>query len=91
MHPKGEIYGRLTTPDRMLKKWNQVKTPVKNLYITGTDAAVLGVAGAFTGGIFTTIQLLGGSLGVFSYLGLMSKANKYQQKLKSEGKKTVFD
>jgi all-trans-retinol 13,14-reductase len=91
MHPKGEIYGRLTTPDRMLKKWNQVKTPIKNLYITGTDAAVLGVAGAFTGGIFTTIQLLGGSLGVFSYLGLMSKANKYQQKLKSEGKKTVFD
>lgn len=90
-HPKGEIYGRLTTPDRFLKKWNHVKTPVKNLYLTGTDAAVLGVAGAFTGGIFTTIQLMGGNLAFISYFELLRKALKFQKQLKAEGKKTVFE
>jgi hypothetical protein len=75
----------------MLKKWNQVDTPVKNLYLTGADAAVLGVAGAFTGGIFATMRLIGGSLGFLNYPALESKAKKFQQELKEKGIKTVID
>jgi phytoene dehydrogenase-like protein len=88
-HHKGCIYGMLTTPDRLLKKWNHVKTPVKNLYITGTDAAVLGVAGAFTGGIFTTIELMGKHFSFLSYLKIESAAKKFQQELKAKGISTV--
>jgi all-trans-retinol 13,14-reductase len=90
-HRRGWIYGMLTTPSRLLKSWNQVKTPVKNLYLTGTDAAVLGVAGAFTGGIFTTLQIMGGNLGFLSYLKLEKTAKKFARKLKKEGKLTVFE
>ncbi len=88
-HKKGAIYGMLCSPDRLYQPWNHVKTPIKNLYLTGTDAAVLGVAGAFTGGIFTTLQLLGGKLNLLSYVKLLSKANAYQKKLKKENKTTV--
>jgi hypothetical protein len=75
----------------MLKKWNHVKTPVKNLYLTGADAAVLGVAGAFTGGVFTSLELMGGSLGFLSYLKVEGAAKKYQKELKEKGIITVID
>lgn len=88
-HVKGNIYGMLTTPDRLLKGWNHVKTPVKNLYLTGTDAAVLGVAGAFTGGIFTTIELLGGKLGLLSYLKVDKLARNFEKELDAKGICTV--
>jgi hypothetical protein len=80
-----------TSPDRMLKKWNHVKTPVQNLYLTGADAAVLGVAGAFTGGVFTTLELMGGSLGFLSYVKVENIAKKYQKELKELGIVTVVD
>lgn len=91
MHNKGCIYGMHTSPDRMLKKWNHVKTPVKNLYLTGADAAVLGVAGAFTGGVFTTIELMGGALGFLSYPKVEKAAKKFQKELKQKGIVTVVD
>ncbi len=91
MHKKGYIYGMHTTPDRLLKPWNHVRTPVKNLYLTGTDAAVLGVAGAFTGGVFTSIDIMGGSKSLLSYMALEKAANKYSKQLKSKGVSTVID
>lgn len=92
MHYKGCIYGMHTSPDRFLKKWNQVRTPVKNLYLTGADAAVLGVAGAFTGGLFTSLILLGGSsFGLIQYAKIERMANKFQKELEAKGIKTVFD
>src|SRR5690606_13595406 len=81
--------GMLTTPDRLLKKWNHVKTPVRNLYLTGTDAAVLGVAGAFTGGVFTTIELMGGHFSFLSYMKIESLARKYEKMLDEQGICTV--
>ncbi len=91
MHNKGCIYGMHTSPDRMLKKWNHVKTPVKNLYLTGADAAVLGVAGAFTGGVFTTIELMGGALGFLSYPKVEKAAKKFQKELLEKGIVTVVE
>lgn len=90
MHNKGCIYGMHTSPDRMLKKWNQADTPVKNLYLTGADAAVLGVAGAFTGGIFATMKLLGKYMGLISYPAFEATAKKYQKELKEKGIITVI-
>lgn len=90
-HKRGWIYGMLTTPDRLLKPWNHVKTPVKNLYLTGTDAAVLGVAGAFTGGILTTVELIGGKFGLLHYALLEAKAKKFAKELKQKGIVTVIE
>jgi all-trans-retinol 13,14-reductase len=57
--PSGTIYGYPVTPDRFRKSWFMPRTPVRNLYLTGTDAAVLGIMGALMGGVATASTLLG--------------------------------
>ena len=57
--PSGTIYGYPATPDRFRKTWFTPKTPIRNLYLTGTDAAILGVMGAMMGGVATASTLLG--------------------------------
>jgi len=56
---KGSFYGIPPTPDRFKYKWIGSKTPIKNLYLTGTDAGTLGVLGALMGGFFTTASIKG--------------------------------
>ncbi|MCB1309755.1 MAG: NAD(P)/FAD-dependent oxidoreductase [Leptospiraceae bacterium] len=58
-HAGGNIYGIPCTPDRFQKDWIGVRTPVKNLYLTGADASSPGVAGAMMGGFATATVLLG--------------------------------
>ncbi len=57
--PSGTIYGYPATPDRFRKAWLAPKTPIRNLYLTGTDAGMLGVMGALMGGVATASTLLG--------------------------------
>jgi phytoene dehydrogenase-like protein len=57
--PSGTIYGYPATPDRFRKTWLAPKTPIRNLYLTGTDAAVLGVMGALMGGVAAASTILG--------------------------------
>jgi all-trans-retinol 13,14-reductase len=57
--PSGTIYGYPGTPDRYRKSWLAPKTPIRNLYLTGTDAGLLGVMGALMGGVATASTLLG--------------------------------
>jgi all-trans-retinol 13,14-reductase len=59
--PSGTIYGYPATPEKFRKSWLRPKTPIRNLYLTGTDAAVLGVMGALMGGVATASTLLGPS------------------------------
>jgi all-trans-retinol 13,14-reductase len=57
--PSGTVYGYPATPDKFRKTWLTPRTPIRNLYLTGTDAAVLGVMGALMGGVATASTLLG--------------------------------
>jgi len=57
--PSGTIYGYPATPERFRKKWFTPRTPVRNLYLTGADAGLLGVMGALMGGVATASTLLG--------------------------------
>jgi len=57
--PSGTIYGYPATPERFRKKWFRPKTPIPNLYLTGTDAGLLGIMGALMGGVATASTLLG--------------------------------
>ena len=69
--PSGTIYGYPATPDRFRKTWLTPKTPIRNLYLTGADAAVLGIMGALMGGIATASTLLGPA----GFLEIMRAAN----------------
>jgi phytoene dehydrogenase-like protein len=57
--PLGAIYGYPATPEKFRKPWLAPRTPIRNLYLTGTDASVLGVMGALMGGVATASLLVG--------------------------------
>ncbi len=58
-HPNGRFYGLPGTPERYRSEAFGVRTPVDGLYLTGSDAATLGVPGALFGGLATASQILG--------------------------------
>ncbi|MEK8018585.1 MAG: NAD(P)/FAD-dependent oxidoreductase [Candidatus Parabeggiatoa sp.] len=60
----GAMYGMPAIPAKYDKKWLSAKTPIKNLYLTGSDVWSLGIAGAMMGGVVTA-SLLAGKLGFF--------------------------
>ena len=65
----GEIYGLAPTPERFALRSLRPATPVNNLYLTGADLVVAGVAGAMVGGILCASAILGRNL--------MSAVSKY--------------
>ncbi len=69
--PSGTIYGYPATPDKFRKSWLAPRTHIRNLYLTGTDAAMLGVMGALMGGVATASTLLGSG----GFLEIMRAAN----------------
>jgi all-trans-retinol 13,14-reductase len=72
--PSGTIYGYPATPDRFRKAWLAPKTPIRTLYLTGTDAGILGVMGALMGGVATASSLLGPA----GFLQIMRAAGSYR-------------
>jgi all-trans-retinol 13,14-reductase len=65
--PSGSIYGYPGTPDKYRKSWLGPRTAIQNLYLTGSDAAVLGIMGALMGGVLTASRLMG-PLGFFQIM-----------------------
>ncbi|MCW9035036.1 MAG: NAD(P)/FAD-dependent oxidoreductase [Rhodospirillales bacterium] len=57
--PKGSIYGMGSSPERYKNKTLAVKTPIKNLYLTGADAFIFGIGGALIAGVATAAHLSG--------------------------------
>ncbi|NDJ22035.1 NAD(P)-binding protein [Nostoc sp. B(2019)] len=78
---RGAFYGIPGVPARLNKKWISAKTPIKNLYLTGVDAAVFGIMGALMGGVSTAAALNE----PFGFLKIMSKC--YQQSAQAEKSK----
>jgi phytoene dehydrogenase-like protein len=72
--PSGTIYGYPATPERFRKKWLRPKTPIPNLYLTGTDAGLLGIMGALMGGVATASTLLGAA----GFMEIMRAARQNQ-------------
>jgi all-trans-retinol 13,14-reductase len=54
-HPKGEIYGIPVTPQRFQKSYLQVRTPIKNLLLTGADALSPGVVASAQAGLLCAV------------------------------------
>jgi all-trans-retinol 13,14-reductase len=60
---RGSIYGIPCIPARLEQPWIAAKTPIKNLYLTGTDTFSPGIVGSMMGGMKTAI-LVGGWWGL---------------------------
>lgn len=56
---EGEIYGLTHTVERFKQDWLHPQTPVKNLYLTGSDIVTAGIGGALMGGVMTTNVMMG--------------------------------
>ena len=80
--PRGEMYGVASTPERFTRHWTRVKTPVKNLYLTGSDACILGIFGATWGGV-ATASVLNGQLGLFKVMYSIGKSASEKLKFSS--------
>ena len=78
--PSGAIYGYPATPERYRKPWLRVKTPICNLYLTGTDVGLLGVMGALMGGVATASRLLG----ALGFLEIMRAAAAFRPRENNE-------
>lgn len=65
---RGAVYGIPCVPERFDQPWIGAKTPIKNLYLTGTDAFSLGIMGAMMGGVKTA----GLIQGPFGFAKIMS-------------------
>jgi all-trans-retinol 13,14-reductase len=57
--PSGSIYGYPGTPDKFRKRWLGPETPIRNLFLTGSDVTLLGIMGALMGGVITASRLIG--------------------------------
>jgi phytoene dehydrogenase-like protein len=68
--PSGSIYGYPATPEKYRKTWLDPRTPIQNLYLTGSDAAVLGIMGALMGAVVAASCVLGR----FGFLQIMRAA-----------------
>ncbi len=55
----GAMYGLPATPQRYRTRHLQVKTPLRNLYLTGSDVSSLGILGAMMGGVATAARVAG--------------------------------
>lgn len=53
----GAIYGLASTPERFTDPWLRANTPIKNLYLSGSDVALCGVVGAMMGGAVSALAL----------------------------------
>jgi all-trans-retinol 13,14-reductase len=58
----GEIYGVNGSPERFRLRCLTPRTAVRNVYLTGQDVCMLGVAGAMMGGVLTASAILGRNL-----------------------------
>jgi len=69
---RGAIYNIPCVPERLGKSWIGSKTPIQNLYLTGSDAMSLGILGAMMGGV-KTAGILTGGFGFFQIMATMMK------------------
>ena len=58
-HAAGRFYGLPATPERYKSYRLGPRTPVKGLYLSGSDAGCLGIMGALMGGVGAACQALG--------------------------------
>ncbi len=52
----GSIYGLEPTPERFRNPWLRPRSPIKNLFFSGSEVATVGVIGAMMGGVLAAVS-----------------------------------
>ena len=58
-HRSGSIYGLAAIPEKYTRKWLKIRTPVKDLYMTGADVGMHGIVGSMMNGVMTAGMITG--------------------------------
>ena len=82
-HPHGAFYGLPGTPQRFNSPVVGTRTPVAGCYLTGTDAASLGIVGAMMGGVMAAAT----SLGMSGFPQVMKRVNADRETRSQMGSK----
>ncbi len=53
--PSGAIYGLEPTVERFQNRWLRPRTPIADLFLSGSDVATVGVIGAMMGGVLSAL------------------------------------
>jgi len=75
-HRNGYIYGLPLVPEKFKAGWLGPRTPIRNLYLTGSDAASFGIVGAMMSGALSTAVVMGRP---WSMVTIMSRAIQFSK------------
>ncbi len=84
-HYQGAIYGYPMSAVEFCKRDFDPKTPIKNLYMTGSDVVSLGIMGALMGGVVTASHLIGST----GFLTIIGAAKQLAKKLEVAAENAV--
>lgn len=73
--PEGAMYGLAATAERYKQKWLSPVTPVKGLYLTGSDISSLGIVPSMMAGL-ATASVLSGPFGLFKIVGRIRRYSR---------------
>lgn len=77
-HHNGNMYGLPMVPEKFTSTWLGPHTPVRNLYLTGADAAFFGIVGAMMSGVLASAVAMGRPWRVMS---ILSEADRFSRQL----------
>lgn len=80
-HRNGNIYGLPMVPERFTTTWLGPYTPIRNLYLTGSDAAFFGVIGSMMSGVLATAVAMGQP---WKVVKMISQAEKFSKELHAQ-------
>lgn len=77
-HRNGNIYGLPMVPEKFQVRWFSPNTPIRGLYLTGSDAAFFGIVGAMMSGVLSMAVAIGRS---WKLPAIFTQAVKYSKAL----------
>jgi len=75
-HRDGTIYGLPPVAEKFQAEWLGPRTPIRNVYLTGADAALFGVVGAMFSGAVTASVIMGRP---WSLMRILSNAVRFSR------------
>jgi phytoene dehydrogenase-like protein len=80
-HRNGAIYGLPIIPEKFKAIWLGPNTPIRNLYLTGSDAFSFGIVGSMMSGVLATAVAMRRP---WKVMNIMSEAIQYSNQLHSQ-------
>lgn len=92
-YPQGGLYGFENSPARFRSKDLNIKTSIKNLYLTGQDVVSPGIGGALLSGYLTSIAILNKNIfkKAETFSSRKAKTDTRNTFLKQQNTKLIFD